>query len=258
MGKNDWNPELYLKFDKERSQPSIDLVSRISCDKPDKIVDIGCGPGNSTQILHQRWPEADIVGVDNSPAMIKKASTDYPNQRWLLLDAEKDSMDEKFDIIFSNATIQWIPNHDELIKKFSHLLNDQGVLAVQLPLFFDMPLGKSISEIAKQPKWEAATKGVKELFTIHDACFYYNQLSKHFSKIEIWTTDYYHIMNSHYAILEMIKPTGLKPYLERLENECDQQELERYVFGKIEEDYPKQDDGRVLFPFKRQFFIAEK
>lgn len=258
MRKNDWNPELYLKFDKERTQPSIDLVSRISCEKPLKIVDVGCGPGNSTQILYQRWSDADIVGVDNSPAMIKKASTDYPNQRWLLFDAGKDTIDEKFDLIFSNATIQWIPNHDELIKRFSDLLNDRGVLAVQLPLFFDMPLGKAISEIALHPKWEAATKGVKELFTIHDASYYYDQLSKYFSKIDIWTTDYYHIMNEHDAILEMIKPTGLKPYLERLEKESDKQDFERYVFRKIEEDYPTQDDGKVLFPFKRQFFIAER
>ena len=255
---NDWNPELYLKFDKERTQPSIDLVSRISCENPDKIVDIGCGPGNSTQILHHRWPNADIVGVDNSPAMIKKVSTDYPNQSWLLFDAGKDSMDEKFDIIFSNATIQWIPNHEELIKRFSNQLNDRGVLAVQLPLFFDMPLGKAISKIAEQPGWESATKGVNELFTIHDALFYYNQLSKYFSKIDIWTTDYYHVMNSHHAILEMIKPTGLKPYLERLENEYDKFELEKYVLGKISDDYPLQEDGKVLFPFKRQFFVAEK
>lgn len=258
MNKHDWNPDLYLRFDKERIQPSIDLVARIDCDKPKKIIDIGCGPGNSTQILVNRWLDSDIVGADNSPAMIKKATDDYPNQKWILFDAGKDKINDKFDIVFSNATIQWIPNHDELIKGFSNLLNDQGILAVQLPLFFDMPLGKSILEIAEQSKWQTATKGVKELFTINNASYYYGHLAKYFSKIDIWTADYYHIMDSQIAILEMIKTTGLKPYLERIENDIAKSEFETLVLRRIELDYPLQADGKVLFPFKRLFFIAKK
>jgi trans-aconitate 2-methyltransferase len=258
MNKHDWNPDLYLKFDKERIQPSIDLVARIDLNKPKKIIDIGCGPGNSTQILVNRWTDSDIIGADNSPAMIKKATEDYPNQKWILFDAGKDNINDKFDLVFSNATIQWIPNHDELIKGFSNILNDQGVLAVQLPLFFDMPLGKSISEIAGQSKWQAATKGVKELFTINNASYYYDHLAKYFSNIDIWATDYYHIMDSQIAILEMIRTTGLKPYLERIENEIAKHEFETLVLRKIEQDYSLQADGKVLFPFKRLFFIAKK
>ena len=89
MKNNDWNPDLYLKFDRERIQPSIDLVSRIDCNNPSKIIDIGCGPGNSTQILNQRWPDSLIIGADSSPAMIKRASDDYPNQNWILFEAGK-------------------------------------------------------------------------------------------------------------------------------------------------------------------------
>jgi trans-aconitate 2-methyltransferase len=255
---NDWNPELYLQFNKERTQPSIDLVSRINHKNPHKIIDIGCGPGNSTQILFQRWPESDITGADNSPAMIQKAKTDYPDQKWILFDGGKDELNEKFDIVFSNATIQWIAEHEKLLAKFSQLLNDQGVLAVQLPLFFDMDVGKAIKRIASEQQWNSATRGVEELFTIHTASFYFDQLSKHFSEIELWKTQYIHIMESHKAIFEMLRSTAIKPYLDRLPDQNDKLEFGKQVLSSIEVDYPVQKNGKVLFPFKRLFFIAKK
>lgn len=258
MNKHDWNPDLYLEFDKERIQPSIDLVARIDFIKPCKIIDIGCGPGNSTQILYKKWPDSTILGADKSPAMIKKATNDYPNRKWILFDAGNDNLEDKYDIIFSNATIQWIPNHNRLIKNLSKLLNDHGILAVQLPLFFDMSLGKLIAEIAEQPKWKAATVDVNELFTINNASYYYSQLVKYFSKIDIWSTDYYHVMDSQIAILDMIRSTGLKPYLERIQLDIEKQEFEFQILDKIERDYPLQENGKVLLPFKRLFFVAKK
>ncbi|MBN2350672.1 MAG: methyltransferase domain-containing protein [Bacteroidales bacterium] len=258
MNKNDWNPELYLKFDKERIQPSIDLVSRIDFDKPEKIIDIGCGPGNSTQILVQRWPDSKITGVDNSPAMIEKAKHDFPNQEWRILDAGNDKIDEKFDILFSNATIQWIPNHADLLRRFYNLLSDKGLIAIQLPLFWDMPLGKSIVRIAENNRWSDQTKGVTELFTIHNSSFYYEQLSELYHLIEIWESNYFHILNSHMSILEMIRSTGLRPYLNKIKKNTDKIDFEAAVLQEIEKDYPLQKNGNVLFPFKRLFFIAKK
>jgi len=258
MKQNDWNPELYLKFDKERIQPSIDLVARIDFLKPQRIIDIGCGPGNSTQILYKKWSDSEIIGADNSPAMISKAKEDYPNQKWILFDAGNETINNTFDIIFSNSTIQWIPNHDLLIEKFARLLNESGILAIQLPLFFDMAIAKSISEIAEQEKWSVATKGVEGLFTINNARYYYNQLIKYFSEIDIWTTGYYHVLQSHESILEMIRSTGLKPYLERIVDENEKREFASLVLEKIKQDYIPQNDGKVLFPFKRLFFVAKK
>ena len=258
MSDKDWNPNLYLRFEKERTQPSIDLVSRINFDMPGKIIDIGCGPGNSTQILVQKWPDAMVIGVDNSPAMIEKAKKDFPNQNWKLLDAGKDEINEKFDIIFSSAAIQWIPNHPELFMRFYSTLNDNGLIAIQLPLFWDMPLGKAIKNIAEDSRWKTQVKGVTELFTIHDYSYYYDQLSQLFNSIEMWETHYLHIMDSHFSILEMIRSTGLKPYLDRLENENDKKEFERLVLKEIVKDYPQQKNEKVLFPFYRVFFIAHK
>ncbi len=257
IGK-DWNPDLYLKFNRERIQPSIDLIYRIDYEKPGNIIDIGCGPGNSTQILAERWPDAEVTGIDNSPAMIEKAASEYPDRNWKLMDAGKDEIDEKFDIVFSNATIQWIPRHEKLLRKFHGLLKEGGVVAVQIPLFWDMPLGKSIREIARDRRWESLTRDATAQFTIYNSSRYYDILSEIFNSIEIWETHYFHIMDSHNSILEMIRSTGLKPYLEKLESEDEKNDFESLVFKKIEEDYPPQKNGKVLFPFKRLFFIVGK
>lgn len=258
MSKKDWNPDLYLKFGKERIQPSIDLVARIDLNNPSSIIDIGCGPGNSTQILYQRWPDSKILGIDNSEAMIKKAKQDYPNQEWKLVDAEKDIISGEYDIVFSNATIQWIRNQSDLFNRLKSNLSEKGVIAIQLPLFFNMPLGRSIAQISKDKRWSHLTESVNDLFTIYDSSVYYDMFSERFSSFEIWETDYIHIMDSHDSVLEMIRSTGLRPYLDKLESEPDKKEFEDKVLEDIKKDYKKQRDGKVLFPFKRLFILANK
>jgi trans-aconitate 2-methyltransferase len=258
MVKNDWNPELYLKFDKERTQPSIDIVSKINIETPQKIIDIGCGPGNSTQILKARWPESSILGIDNSESMIARAKSDFPDQKWQLFDAETDTFQDTYDIVYSNATIQWIHNHDLLLKNLSHVVNSGGALAIQIPLFFNMPLGKSISKIAQDKRWVHKTRTVDALFTILNFAEYYNILSPLFKKIEMWETQYIHIMNSHSSILEMIRGSGLRPYIDRLESNEEKMQFEKAVLDSITSDYKVQKDGKVLFPFDRLFFIGYK
>lgn len=258
MSTTDWNPDLYLKFDRERIQPSIDLISRIDMKLPRKIIDIGCGPGNSTQILFEKWPESVITGADNSPAMIQKAKKEFPQQNWILFDAAKDMMQDKFDIVFSNAAFQWIPDHKNLIRKFFNILNKGGTLAVQLPLFFHMPVGKVISDAAENQQWNASVEMVKDMFTIESPSFYYDSLAALFSEVEIWVTHYMHIMNSHLMIFEMIRSTGLRPYIDRIRNEEHRCEFEGLVLKGIENAYPPQKNGRVIFPFIRLFFVAKK
>jgi trans-aconitate 2-methyltransferase len=255
---NDWNPEHYLKFNKERIQPSIDLVSRINLKEPKRIIDIGCGPGNSTQILKQKWANSEIVGIDNSPAMIEKAKSDYPDQNWILLDAGNDEIPGKFDLVYSNATIQWIPEHYKLLKKFKELLNDNGVLAIQVPLFLDMPIRQAISQVSRMEAWKNKTNNVDSVFTIHSYQTYYDYLSELFSGTEMWKCSYMHIMESHQAILDMIKSTGLKPYLEKLENEEEKQHFVTQVLEITKEKYPLQKNGKVIFPFERLFFTATR
>jgi trans-aconitate 2-methyltransferase len=256
MKTKDWNPELYLKFKRERTQPSIDLVSRINLSNPKKIIDIGCGPGNSTQVLVERWFNSKILGVDKSPSMIEKAKNDFPNQEWKVMDASNFELNENYDLVFSSATIQWIPEHDKLLNNLWRLVNEGGGLAVQVPLFHLMPISRLIEEVANEDEWKNKVLDDLELLIFNNSHYYYNVLSKLSSNIELWETDYYHIMNSHKDIIEMIKSTGMKPYLDKLESEKEKNEFEKKVYEKIVEAYPKQDDDKVLFPFKRLFFIA--
>jgi trans-aconitate 2-methyltransferase len=255
---NDWNPDLYMQFSSERTQPSIDLIGRINQIEPKSIIDIGCGPGNSTQVLVNRWPKSQITGLDSSTAMIKKAKQDYPNQEWIVADALTYKPEIKYDIVFSNAVIQWIPNHEKLLTKFHEILPDNGIVAIQIPLFWDMPLGEIINNTAKDDRWKTRTESVSNLFTIHDYSFYYDQLSELFNSIEMWETHYMHILNSHIAILEMMRSTGLKPYLERLDDDSEKKEFEGEVLKEIRNAYPIQKNGKVLLPFKRLFFIGYK
>ncbi|MBN1952107.1 MAG: methyltransferase domain-containing protein [Bacteroidales bacterium] len=255
--KNDWNPELYLQFEKERRQPSIDLVSRIDKKNPQQIIDIGCGPGNSTQVLRYRWPDSKIMGIDNSEAMIAKAKRDYPDQDWNVFDAATEMIPGKFDIVFSNATIQWIPDHPGLFRKFTDMLSDGGILAVQIPLFWNMPLGKSIQKTSRMVRWANRIGKIHELFTIHNPVEYFEMLSKLFDRVEIWKTDYIHIMETQEAILEMIRSTGLRPYLDQL-GEDEKSGFTNLILEGIKRDYPHRENGKVLFPFERLFLIGEK
>jgi len=251
----DWDPALYLKFRNERTRPSIDLVGRINIPDPKSIIDIGCGPGNSTEILLGRWPDASVTGLDNSSAMIEKARADYPSQEWVLMDASDITLRAGFDLVFSNATIQWIPDHEKLLRGFIGLLNPGGALAVQVPLYNEMPVCAAIDGVFGKMSGETGFD-YSSIFTFHPGSFYYGLLSGLVKAMEIWETSYVHVMDSCGGIIEMIKSTGLRPYIERIEDDEMKIEFEKRVLGEIKKVYPEMKDGKVLFPFKRLFLIA--
>jgi trans-aconitate 2-methyltransferase len=254
----DWDPEQYLHFKRERTQPSIDLVARINIDDPKTIIDIGCGPGNSTQVLLNRWPNAVIVGLDNSEKMIERARKDYPNQKWIVGDASKFEINQAYDITFSNAAIHWIQNHDVLIPRLFQLVKKNGVLAVQVPVNHESPLYKMIERTSHNRKWSALTAGYEQVITYHDAEYYYNTLVSLTQTITIWETTYYHILNSHQELIEWYRSTAMKPILERLQTEKNRAEFEAEILSESKKYYPMQRDGRIIYPFKRLFFTAFK
>ncbi len=257
--QKDWDPDQYLKFKDERTQPSIDLVNKINIAySPKNIVDIGCGPGNSSQVLLRRWPQAQLVGVDNSPAMIAKAKNDHPKQEWILSGADAFESTVEFDLIFSNATIQWIPDHESLFAKFINLLSGSGVIAMQVPQFQDMPLSQAIHSVSLSKRWGKKTAGCAKLFTYHDSHYYYDLLAAKMKRIDMWETDYIHVMPSHLAIMDWIKSTGMKPYLDRLGDENDKKDFVEEVLNETKKCYAQQKNGNILFPFKRLFFIGYK
>jgi trans-aconitate 2-methyltransferase len=253
-----WNPDLYLKFRKERTQPSVDLVARIELANPESIIDIGCGPGNSTRVLWERWPDSQVLGLDSSPPMIDKASAEYPGRRWKLGDARELPPDESFDLVFSNATIQWIPDHTRLIPHLVQLVRPGGALAVQIPLYREMPVYDVIATVSAAPRWKQQMEGCDERWTFHGMGHYYDLVAPMTRTVSMWQTWYAHEMESHQSIVQMMSSTGMRQFLDRLGGEDDKAAFSREVLAGLREAYPEQKNGRVLYPFKRLFWIAYK
>ncbi len=254
----EWDPDQYLKFRHERTRPSMDLVAQIQMDHPKTIIDIGCGPGNSTQILLKRWPHADILGIDSSETMIQRARQDYPHQKWVVADAATLETSVTYDIVFSNAAIHWIPNHDLLLQRLFQILNENGILAVQVPANQESPLYESILRVSRREKWSTYTSGREDSITYHSADYYYNRLALYAKEIVLWETIYYHIMKFHEELIDWYKGTAMKPFLDSLPNEESREEFKREVLIECQAAYPLQRDRRILYPFKRLFFTARK
>lgn len=251
-----WDSQLYLTFANERTQPSIDLVARIPLESPTTIVDLGCGPGNSTAILRQRWAEAQIIGLDNSPNMIAAASEKYPQERWEVADIAIWKARTSCDIVFSNATLHWLPNHAQLIPQLFSQVAIGGFLAVQMPSQNDSPLRTAVQDIAADPVWRNRFNFARNALTKHPPEFYYDVLKPLCTRLDIWETEYFHIMESPQAIVNWFRGTGLRPYLEALENDEQRQSFEARLLDAYTQAYPRRSDGKILFPFRRLFFIA--
>ncbi len=250
-----WNPELYLKFKKERTQPAKDLCRKIELDNPQKILDIGCGPGNSTAILRERWPDSEIIGLDSSPEMINVAKSNYPEGKWLLYNAA-DYCEKGFDLIFSNAAIHWIDNHHTLLPHFMSLLNKNGILAVQIPANRNAGINKAIYETTKHENFKEFN--FQKDFTYKTVDFYYEILRKESIELSLWETDYFHILESHMDIVQWYKSTGLKGYLNILPDEKLRKKFEDVILENCKKEYISQNDNKVLFSFNRLFFTAIK
>lgn len=255
---SDWNSKQYLKFQKERTQPAIDLVSRIALDSPTSIIDIGCGPGNSSAVLQNSFLNAKILGVDYSVNMLERARKDHPTIDFRQLDASADDwkLQEKFDIVFSNACIQWIPEHRKLLTKMMGILNNGGKMAIQVPMNYEEPIHKIIGDISSSEKWHNKFCNPRVFYTL-TVEEYYDILSEISSDFEIWVTTYCHRMNSHNDIIEWYKSTGLKPYLDVLNDE-DKNIFISEVYNELKKQYPVQNNGEIIFRFPRLFFIAQK
>lgn len=253
-----WDAEKYSEFIKERTQPSIDLANRINIKNPQQIIDIGCGPGNSTRVLAQRFPNARIIGVDNSPEMIEKARKQNPESEFILFDAGGDfsAFENSFDVVFSNACIQWIPNHCRLIKNMMSCLKSGGVLAVQTPMNYDEPIHKIIAELVSSEKWKSKFSETRVFYNLSQS-EYFDLLSELTSDFTIWETVYCHRMQSHESIINWYKGTGLRPYLQSLD-ESDAADFEKDVYDEVVKAYPIQANGEIIFRFPRFFFTAVK
>ena len=256
----DWQPDQYLLFQDERTQPAIDLIRRVGPKTPARILDLGCGPGNSTGVLAAFWPDAELTGVDSSETMLEKAAKTQVNARWVRHDGSRDmAFLGRFDLIFSNAALQWIPGTEQLLPRLYAMLNPGGTLAVQAPYVRELPVYSRIVDLTERPEWKRYF-AEPVVYPLHRSYrFYYAILATLGAPFSLFQTEYIHVMDSHEAVVEWYKEgSGLRPFLNKLPSD----ELrERFTVDYAEEiraAYPVEADGKVLLPFNRVFFIVEK
>lgn len=253
----DWNAELYSRFEKERTLPSYDLVRAVE-GEPKTVLDIGCGIGNSTQVVAEHFPNAHVVGADNSPDMLRHSREKHPNLEFITLDAAHDlgKVQERYDLVFSNACLQWLPGHEQRIREMLGLLNEGGTLAVQIPSQAKHPMHKLIYGVAHRAHWADKITSYRQYNELTEE-EYFDILSENASDFRMWEITYFLRMPSRESILEWYKGTGLRPYLAQLSEE-DKREFEAEILEGIREIYPVQRSGEIIFRFPRLFFTAKK
>lgn len=251
-----WDSQQYLRFEAQRTQPCRDLVRRIPLEAPAAIVDLGCGPGNSTAELRDRWPDAKITGVDNSAPMLDRARADHPGIEWINADIGAWTPAGPVDLIFSNAALQWVPRHRQV---FPHLLGHVapgGFLAVQMPANIDALPHRLMQELAASPDWQDYFPHQVREWDTREASDYYDILAPHSNTLDIWMTTYLHVLPDAAAVVEWYKGTGLRPWLDALPGEAERERFIADYAARVARYYHPRPDGKVLFPFERLFLLA--
>jgi trans-aconitate 2-methyltransferase len=254
-----WNPEQYLQFDEERSRPCRDLVARIDLPAPRSVIDLGCGPGNSTAVLAARWPDAAITGLDSSPEMIAAARERSPERQWIRGEIGHWARvpGPGFDLVFSNAALQWVREQDAVFPGLLRRVRPGGALAVQMPSKWDSPAHRIMRELAASPVWAHRMARAHEAdWRTETAGYYYDVLAPLASRIDLWETEYLHVMDTVQDIVEWYRGTGLRPFLEALASEAERSAFIEEFTDRIRPHYLPRKNSKVLFPFRRMFLVA--
>lgn len=256
--KAQWDPNQYQRFSDERSRPFFDLVGRVPDDDVRTVADLGCGPGNLTSTLVLRWPEASIVGVDNSTEMLAAAAKLPPQSQLHFVSGDIATWqpEQPLDRLISNAALQWVSDHPTLIPRLVSFLAPRGILAVQMPYNFDEPTHTVLEELLTQEPWVSILGPRKQQYFVQTPAWYADTLHNLACTVDLWETVYYHVLTGPNAVLEWVKGTALRPTLSRL-NEVQQQEFLTSYGEKTRAAYPPGSHG-TLFPFRRLFFVGRR
>ncbi|MCJ2058314.1 trans-aconitate 2-methyltransferase [Methylobacterium sp. J-048] len=254
----DWNPALYTRFEDERTRPAAELLARVPLDAPRLAYDLGCGPGNSTALIAARFPEAEVIGLDTSPAMLESARARLPGLAFALADAATWTPERAPDLIYANAVLQWLPDHPVLLPRLFGLLAPGGVLAVQTPDNLAEPSHRLMRETASAGPWAKAIGDpavAGRLGRMLDPAGYYDLLAPLAADVDVWRTAYHHPMADAAAIVSWVRATGLRPFLDPLDPDQTAGFLAAYE-AAIDTGYPRRGDGRRLLAFPRVFIVA--
>ncbi|MFB1481460.1 trans-aconitate 2-methyltransferase [Corallococcus sp. RDP092CA] len=255
----DWSAAQYTRFEDERNRPIRDLLARLPTADVRRAADLGCGPGNSTELLRARLPTATVIGTDSSPDMLNAARKRLPDVRFDLGDIATWSDPGPYDVILANAVLQWVPDHATLLPALLQRLARGGSLAVQMPDNLEEPSHRLMRETASAGPWADKLEGAASARTVrHDADWYFRVLREAGATVDLWRTTYFHpLAGGAGAVVEWFKGSGLRPFLEPLDAAEKTGFLTRYQAG-IARAYPTLPDGTVLLPFPRLFLIATR
>lgn len=248
----DWSPATYLKFEDERTRPARDLLAQVRHANPQHVVDVGCGPGNSTELLVARFPAARITGFDTSPAMLMDAKLRVPTASFEVADAS--AWRAGADVVFANAVYQWVPDHLAVLVDLLQAMPAGGELAVQMPDNRAEPNHVLMKQVAA--RFGERLAGAPRDF-LPSAADYYAALKPHARSVEIWHTIYNHVLPSAEAIVQWVKATGLRPFMAPL-SDAEQEDFLAEYTQLIAEAYPATAGGSRLFRFPRLFFVATR
>jgi trans-aconitate 2-methyltransferase len=256
---HEWNPALYRQFEDERTRPARELLARVPLVEARRAYDLGCGPGNSTELLVERFPGAEVIGIDNSAAMLADASQRLPQARFELSDiADWAPRGAAPDLIYANASLQWLADHATLLPQLFGSLAPGGVLAVQMPDNLDEPSHRLMREVAREAPYAAAIGDAGATRSrLLEAGQYYDLLASVAAHVDVWHTIYRHPMVSAGAIVQWLRSTGLRPFIDSLDAARQAAFLADYE-ERIDQAYPMRSDGRRLLAFPRLFIVAQR
>ena len=252
-----WDPGQYLRYADQRLRPALDLLARIDLAAPDTIVDLGCGAGNVTLHLKQRWPDAGITGVDNSPEMLERAQRVDAGIAWEQGDLSNWRPPRPVSLLYSNAALHWADKHADLFPRLAGHVAPGGVLAVQMPRQNGAPSHRAAFDLANTARWKSRFTGRLRETPVGDPQQYYDWLRPHAVALDIWETEYLQIMDGENPVAEWTKGTFLLAFLEALEG-AERASFESEYRALVLQAYPKRSDGKTLFPFRRLFMIARR
>ena len=250
-----WNPDQYLKFSAPRLRPAIDLLAAVPSTRPTTVFDLGCGAGNVTRLLAERWPQADITGVDDSATMLAKAATELAGVRWVEQSVADWRAERPADVIYSNAALHWLPDHARLFPALLAQLAPGGVLAAQMPRNFGAPSHALINDTVRAGPWRARLESMLKPSPVAAPEFYYDVLAPLAAHLDIWETEYLQVLDGADPVKEWTKGTWLKQFLDALDAP-DRAPFEADYAARLRSAYPMRADGKTLFPFRRLFIVA--
>jgi trans-aconitate 2-methyltransferase len=255
--KMSWNPQQYLKFSQPRLRPAMDLLARIPSAEPALVYDLGCGAGNVTAVLAERWPDARIIGVDSSATMLAQAARSLPRMQWVHQPLAGWQAERAADVIYSNAALHWLPDHRKLFPALVAMLAPGGVLAVQMPRNFSAPSHTLIEATARAGPWCSKLEPLLAPAPVAAPQFYYALLAPLAASLDIWESEYLQLLSGEDPVKEWTKGTWLMQFLERLDA-TERVQFEADYALRLRAAYPRLADGTTLFPFRRLFIVLQK